>query len=110
MAIIFHGAAAGSQSYQIGDKGEYDLILKDARMDGEPVLLGLVSSVGEAVAESGSSVQLTPGQYSIPMKNQAVKIGKVLSMTVEFDTRIYVEALKVRDVHLLEGRGKFELN
>lgn len=110
MAVTFRGLASGPESYQISDKGEFDLTLKDARLDGNPVLLGLVNRAGEIPAESGPSVKLTPSHYVVPVVDHQVKVGKVLSIKVELNARLFVEGLKVRDIAPLEGLGQFELN
>lgn len=110
MAVTFRGIAAGPLSYRLSNQGEFDLTLKDARLDGQPVLLGLVATPQETAGEIGRSVQLKPGHYVIPMRDQKVLSGKAFSMKVEVDSRLSVDGLMLRDVADLEGQGQFELN
>lgn len=110
MAITFRSIAAGPQAFRLDDKGEFDLTLTDASLDGEPVLLGLVTSLGDVPADSAISVRLGSGQYAVPVKNHAVEFGKVFSVKVEISSRLYVDGLKLRDVYVMDGRGRFEVH
>jgi hypothetical protein len=109
MAVTFHGVASGLESYQLSDKGEFDLTLKDAHLDGELVLLGSVSSVGEVPNESRNAVKLRPGKYLVPVLHQQLKTGKTLSVSVELDARLFVDGLNIRDAVIFEGQGNFEV-
>lgn len=109
MAIGFRGIASGVEAYQLSDRGSFDVTLKDVKLDGAPVLAGIVSSIGEVPATSANAVKLAPGKYFVPVISQQLITGKALSMKVEIDTRLATDQLKVRDVVMLDGRGFFEL-
>src|SRR5690606_19544130 len=46
IAIAFHGLELDAASYKLSDKGSFDLVVKNGELDGEPVSIGEVSSVG----------------------------------------------------------------
>jgi hypothetical protein len=110
MALSFQGLAYGLEGYKLSDNGEFELALKDARLDGEPVLLGAISSAGDTPGEGRNAMKLMPGQYLVPVVNQQLKTGKALSISVVVDARLFVDRLKVRDVVELEGQGYFQVN
>jgi hypothetical protein len=110
MAVSFQGLASGLHSYRLSDKGEFDLTFKNARLDGESVLLGSVSSFTDSPGEASAVRKLKPGQYLVPVLNQQRQSGKSLSMGLEVDARLFVDGLKIRDVVTLDGQGQFELN
>lgn len=109
MAIAFRGAASGAEAYQLGDRGTFELVIKAARLDGVPVLVGTVSNIGEVPATASNSVNLVPGQYIVPVLAQKSSLGKVFSMDIEVNSHLFTERLKVRDLVVLEGKGYFDL-
>jgi hypothetical protein len=109
MHVSFRGLASALQSYKLDDKGEFDLIFKNASLDGNSVLLGSVSTPGEVPGDISNEMKLKPEKYLVPVWNQQPHSGKALSVSVELDVRLFVDGLKVRDAVGLEGRGSFEL-
>lgn len=107
--LSFNGAASGVQAYKLSDKGEFDLTLSNAVVDGKPALLGEVSNVGEDPVESSGSLLLKPNKYFVPLVGQRQSAGKSLSVKVDVGARLFVAALKLRDATNFEGQGSFDL-
>ncbi|MFJ3368217.1 hypothetical protein [Pseudomonas sp. NPDC086251] len=111
MAILFRGTAADPDTFKMGEDGTFNLIAKDALVDGRPVNLGRVLS-GAAMADHGAgSVKMAPGYYVVPLAQNGTRLeGQAFSVRVEINAYLKSDRLKIRDVTPFQGQAFFELD
>lgn len=112
MAILFRGTGADGASFTMGDNGHFNLTVKDALVDGQPVNLGQVLNVGALPEQGSSSVDMLPGYYVVPLALSGLRLqsGRTLSMRVEINAYLKSDRLKIRDVTPFQGQVFFELD
>ncbi|WP_407351383.1 hypothetical protein [Luteimonas sp. R10] len=102
MRLGFQGVAADENGFKFADHGRFTLRLKDARIDGQPVLLR-----SDPALPASASVLLRPGdQVESLVAGHPVK-GRQLSVQVEVETEVTVEATRVREETTWQGSGSF---
>lgn len=109
LSLSFQAMASGPETFKLGNKGEFDLILSNAQLDGVSVLLGEISYLGDLPGRESSSAKLKPNHYIVPLVGQRLMVGKSLSVRVEVNARLFVEGLNIRDVAAFDGQGYFYL-
>ncbi|WP_130904894.1 hypothetical protein [Pseudomonas sp. Sample_22] len=111
MAILFRGTAVDPESFKMGENGSFNLIAKDALVDGRPVNLGRVLSGAAMVDHGTSSVKMAPGYYVVPLAQNGTRLeGQAFSIRVEINAYLKSDQLKIRDVTPFQGQAFFELD
>jgi len=103
MVLRLDGVPAGTDGFRFGQSGSLRLRFKQARVDGQAVVL-VQEQAGASV-----SAQLRPGVTVVAQSAGRPVTGRTLSAQIEIDTYLPSAATAVRSETRLEGGVRFEL-
>ncbi len=105
LALSFNGSAADENSYRFAPRGSFTLKVLSAQLDGKPVRL---QSAGAAGNDSNEQ-RLRPGVSLVPQDGPRAAKGQRLTLQVEVETHIEVQAAKARSEDVWQGSGQFSV-
>ncbi|POF40694.1 hypothetical protein B0D71_19680 [Pseudomonas laurylsulfativorans] len=108
MTLFYRAMAATAERFRFTEHGSYAVRMGDAVLDGQPVDLGLISSVGQLPEQTASSLPWRPQQAIVPVRGGMAVRGQSLSAQLELTAWTPENALQVRDAVVWETTGLFD--
>lgn len=109
MTLVFRGVTADGAGFVLGEKGHFNLRVRDGRLDGIPVDLGQVDRGPGAPSRTGSSLSWLPDRGLTPLKNGLLATGREFSTQVDILANIDERALTMADAAQWTTTGSIEL-
>ncbi len=109
LLIHLRGSAQGEQ-FRFAQHGQLGVTLSNASLDGRPVDLAKVQSIGSPPEISRSSIEAMPGDRVIPVSGGWPVEGSMLSMQVDFKPQVPMAELRTRDAKTLESNLAFQIS
>lgn len=109
MTVFFRGVSADGEGFLLREKGRFSLRLRDGRLDGMPVDLGLINRGPGAPSRIGVSLPWLPDQGLTPLKNGQIAMGREFSAQIDILAKVDERALTVADAVRWTTTGSVEL-
>lgn len=103
LTLHLRASAADSERFRLGDKGFYQVRLRDVLLDGAPVDLGEEGPQAQAAGRATPNAAWRPGRGLVPMRDGRIVQGKALQAQLDITATAPREALRVRDETLLHA-------
>ncbi|MBV7572909.1 DUF1120 domain-containing protein [Pseudomonas sp. PDM32] len=108
MSLFYRAMAATAERYHFAERGSYEVSVRDAVLDGQPVDLGLIASAGTSPVHTASSVIWRPEHGIVPVTSGLAVQGRSFSVQVEVTAWVQEQAMQVRDAVIWETSGVFD--
>lgn len=109
MTLFLRAPAADADSFRLGDGGSFSVYVEHALLDGAPVSLGDVRTVGEPALQISNAMPLRPDHgVQLVSEGRATK-GSRLSLQLVIQPRINATSSKRRDEATWYEQGVFEM-
>ena len=108
LSLFYRALAAGSERFQLTQRGSYGLRVSDALLDGQAVELGLLPGSGHPAVSTGSTLHWRPDHGIVPMRAGVPLSGRSLSLQLEVSAWVREEAMRVSDAVTWDTSGVFD--
>ncbi len=95
LTLLARGGAADESSFRFGPQGRLALTAARAVLDGNAISLGIVEQPGEAPSAIAASAPLLPGKGVTALVDGQAGTGSRLSVQIEVEAFVPVDALSV---------------
>ncbi|EAY71568.1 DUF1120 domain-containing protein [Burkholderia dolosa] len=106
IVLRFDAQPAGRRRFAWTEHGSYTVAMRDARLDGHPVLLARIGATDTAAHAPAATAMFAPDEAIGAMSKDRVAKGSVFTAHVDVEAQIAPEALRVRDETPLTGHGQ----
>ncbi|WP_296224482.1 hypothetical protein [Ralstonia sp. UBA689] len=111
MNLVFRATAAGAEGLlQFGHAGTYSVRVLDARLDGTPVQLARLSTVGLPPSEAPTAeLVLKPNDIVAPVNGQQLLTGTRLDVTLQVSVNVPADAVRIAQQVTLNAASQITL-
>jgi len=109
MTVVFRSASAGGDAYRFMDGGRFTLRMRDARLDGQSVDLGLVDRETGVAARTGRALPWGPAQGLAPVRNGRAAAGTEFSASIDLVVQVDDSALSAADAARWTATGSVDV-
>lgn len=107
--LILRGARQAN-GVQFAQRGEVDVQMHDALLDGRQVALQATDTLPAAANTGAARIQVMPGQRVVPMAGGQPAQGNHLTLQMSLTSTVPLDELATRDRKTLSGRVELEVN
>lgn len=108
MSLFYRAMAATAERYHFAERGSYQMLIRDAVLDGQSVDIGLIAGVGQSPAQTGSSLIWRPEHGVVPVLAGVPMQGRSFSAQLELTAWVQDQGMQLRDTLTWEASGVFD--
>lgn len=108
MSLFYRALAATAERFHFAERGSYQIRIRDAVLDGQPVELGLIAGVGQSPAASASNLIWRPAHGVVPVQAGVPLQGRSFSAQLELTAWVQEQGMQVRDAVTWDVSGVFD--
>lgn len=97
LTLFYRGAAEDGERFKFGDRGDYQLQVRDAVVDGVPVDLGEVGVARQLPGRTEPSLSWRPEHGITPVKDGLALHGRSLQAHIDITVQAPMAAMRVQD-------------
>jgi hypothetical protein len=108
MSLFYRALAATAERFHFAERGSYQIRIRDAVLDGQPVELGLIAGVGQSPAATASNLIWRPAHGVVPVQAGVPLQGRSFSAQLELTAWVREQGMQVRDAVTWDVSGVFD--
>ena len=108
MSLFYRALAATAERFHFAERGSYQIRIRDAVLDGQPVELGLIAGVGQSPAATASNLIWRPAHGVVPVQAGVPLQGRSFSAQLELTAWVQEQGMQVRDAVTWDVSGVFD--
>ena len=108
MSLFYRALAATAERFHFAERGSYQIRIRDAVLDGQPVELGLIAGEGQSPAATASNLIWRPAHGVVPVQAGVPLQGRSFSAQLELTAWVQEQGMQVRDAVTWDVSGVFD--
>jgi len=108
MSLFYRAMAATAERFHFAERGSYQMRIRDAVLDGQPVEIGLIAGVGQPPVVTASNLVWQPGYGVVPVQAGVPLQGRSFSAQLDLTAWVQERGMQVRDAVTWEADGVFD--
>lgn len=113
MNLVFHATRADTgdgEALKFGDAGTYRVRILDARLDGNPVQIARLPTIGQPPADApAGDLILKPTDIVAPVNGQQLLSGMQLAITFQVSANVPASAIRIAQPNTLNAVSQIRL-